>query len=51
MAIVVPGVSDEMVQFFQKLKRNNRREWFQPRKHLFDEHVKEPMLIRRERIA
>ena len=44
MAIVFPGFSVEMVQFFQKLKRNNRREWFQPRKHLFDKDVKEPML-------
>src|SRR5258708_25104050 len=33
-----------MVQFFQKLKRNNRREWFQPRKHLFERHAKDPML-------
>ena len=44
MATVFPGFSVEMVQFFQKLKRNNRREWFQPRKHLFDQHVKEQML-------
>lgn len=33
-----------MVRFFRSLKRNNRREWFQPRKHLFEQHVKEPML-------
>jgi uncharacterized protein (TIGR02453 family) len=33
-----------MVRFFRSLKRNNRREWFQPRKHLFDQHVKAPML-------
>ena len=33
-----------MVKFFRSLKRNNRREWFQPRKHLFDQHVKTPML-------
>jgi uncharacterized protein (TIGR02453 family) len=33
-----------MVQFFRSLKRNNRREWFQPRKHLFDQHIKAPML-------
>jgi uncharacterized protein (TIGR02453 family) len=33
-----------MNQFFRGLKRNNRREWFQPRKHLFEQHVKEPML-------
>ena len=33
-----------MIQFFRGLKRNNRREWFQPRKHLFEQHVKAPML-------
>ena len=38
------GFPEEMVKFFRSLKRNNRREWFQPRKHLFDQHVKEPML-------
>jgi uncharacterized protein (TIGR02453 family) len=38
------GFSPEMVKFFRSLKRNNRREWFQPRKHLFDQHVKAPML-------
>ncbi|MGB8540866.1 MAG: DUF2461 domain-containing protein [Candidatus Acidiferrales bacterium] len=38
------GFPPEMVRFFRSLKRNNRREWFQPRKHLFDQHVKAPML-------
>jgi uncharacterized protein (TIGR02453 family) len=38
------GFPPEMVKFFRSLKRNNRREWFQPRKHLFDQHVKAPML-------
>jgi uncharacterized protein (TIGR02453 family) len=33
-----------MVQFLRALKRNNRREWFQPRKHLYEQQVKEPML-------
>jgi uncharacterized protein (TIGR02453 family) len=33
-----------MIPFFRNLKRNNRREWFQPRKHLFEQHVKTPML-------
>src|SRR5690348_3321084 len=37
------GFPKEMVTFFRALKRNNRREWFQPRKHLFEEHVKKPM--------
>jgi len=44
---VPPGFSgfpEEMVKFFRALKRNNRREWFQPRKHLFEQHVKMPML-------
>ena len=39
-----PGFSPEMVQFFRALKRNNRRDWFQPRKPLYEQHVKEPML-------
>lgn len=38
------GFPPEMVRFFRGLKRNNRREWFQPRKHLFEQHVKAPML-------
>jgi uncharacterized protein (TIGR02453 family) len=33
-----------MVQFLRGLKRNNRRDWFQPRKHLYEQHVKAPML-------
>ena len=31
-------------KFLRSLKRNNRREWFQPRKHLYEQHVKAPML-------
>jgi uncharacterized protein (TIGR02453 family) len=38
------GFPNEMVTFFRGLTRNNRREWFQPRKHLFEEHVKKPMI-------
>ena len=44
MAASFPGFPKEMVTFFRSLRRNNRREWFQPRKHLYEEHVKEPML-------
>jgi uncharacterized protein (TIGR02453 family) len=39
-----PGFPAEMVKFMRALKRNNRREWFQPRKHLYEQHVKAPML-------
>lgn len=38
------GFPPEMVKFFRSLGRNNRREWFQPRKPLFEQHVKAPML-------
>jgi uncharacterized protein (TIGR02453 family) len=37
------GFPSEMVTFFRSLKRNNRREWFQPRKDLFETHVRRPM--------
>jgi uncharacterized protein (TIGR02453 family) len=37
------GFPKEMTTFFRGLKRNNRREWFQPRKETFDLHVKGPM--------
>jgi uncharacterized protein (TIGR02453 family) len=39
-----PGFPAEALKFLRGLKRNNRREWFQPRKHLFELHVKGPML-------
>ena len=38
-----PGFPAEAMTFFRGLKRNNRREWFQPRKQIFDEKVKAPM--------
>jgi uncharacterized protein (TIGR02453 family) len=31
------------MQFFRSLARNNRREWFQPRKHIYEEQLKAPM--------
>lgn len=44
MSVPFPGFPAEMNQFFRALKRNNRREWFQQRKHLYERHAKEPML-------
>jgi len=38
-----PGFPPEGLQFFRSLARNNRREWFQPRKHIYDDRVKAPM--------
>jgi len=38
-----PGFPPEALQFFRGLARRNNREWFLPRKPLFEERVKEPM--------
>jgi uncharacterized protein (TIGR02453 family) len=39
-----PGFPKEGIRFLSALKKNNRREWFQPRKQVYDEQVKAPML-------
>ncbi len=38
-----PGFPGEAIDFLRGLARNNRREWFQPRKQVFEEQVKQPM--------
>jgi uncharacterized protein (TIGR02453 family) len=38
-----PGFPAEGIEFFAKLMRNNRREWFQPRKETFETQLKQPM--------
>ena len=38
-----PGFPPETQQFFKGLARHNNRDWFQPRKLLFEEKVKQPM--------
>jgi len=43
MASRFPGFSTQAMQFFRGLARNNNRDWFLPRKPLFDAHVKAPM--------
>src|SRR5262245_36934148 len=44
MAAGFPGFPKEMVTFFRGLEKNNTREWFQPRKAVYEEQVKAPML-------
>jgi len=39
-----PGFPQEAITFYKGLTRNNTREWFQPRKHIYDERVKAPMV-------
>jgi len=38
-----PGFPPEALQFFRGLVRHNNRDWFQPRKPVFEEQVKRPM--------
>ena len=38
-----PGFPPEALRFFRGLARNNNRDWFLPRKPLFEGKVKEPM--------
>jgi uncharacterized protein (TIGR02453 family) len=38
-----PGFSPEALSFLRALKRNNRREWFQPRKEKYEALIKGPM--------
>lgn len=44
MPTAFPGFSKEAMQFFRGIARNNNREWFLPRKPVFEEHVKAPMV-------
>jgi len=39
-----PGFPPEALTFLRSLKRNNRREWFQPRKEIFETKVKAPII-------
>jgi len=39
-----PGFPAEGLTFLRALAKNNRREWFQPRKSIYEEQVKAPML-------
>ena len=38
-----PGFSPEAITFLRGLERNNKREWFQPRKSIYEDHVKKPL--------
>lgn len=39
-----PGYSAAALDFMRKLKRNNRRSWFQPRKEVYEREIKAPTL-------
>lgn len=44
MKTTFPGFSTDALSFLRNLKRNNRRDWFQPRKPLYETLIKAPML-------
>src|SRR5215472_3445843 len=44
MKTIFPGFSPDALAFLRALKRNNRREWFQPRKVKYETLIKAPML-------
>ncbi|MGH9785618.1 MAG: DUF2461 domain-containing protein, partial [Terriglobia bacterium] len=39
-----PGFPEEGMTFLRALKKNNRRDWFQPRKAVYEDKVRAPML-------
>jgi len=51
MPAPAPRFSADTLTFLKGLKRNNRREWFNARKHLYEAHVREPMTAIVERLA
>ena len=39
-----PGFPKEGIAFLRSLAKNNDREWFQPRKAIYEEKVRQPMI-------
>ena len=46
-----PRFTDKTLSFLRSLKRNNKREWFQPRKEQFEREVRAPMVAVVEQLA
>jgi len=44
MTAKFPGFSPDAIKFLRNLAKNNRREWFQPRKQQYEELIKAPMV-------
>jgi uncharacterized protein (TIGR02453 family) len=49
-SVALPYFQAEALKFLSSLKRNNRREWFEPRKPEFEQQLRQPMLAVIERI-
>jgi len=48
---VTSPFTTKTLSFLRALKRNNRREWFQPRKDEYETHVRAPMVALLEQLA
>jgi uncharacterized protein (TIGR02453 family) len=48
---VTSPFTTKTLSFLRALKRNNRREWFQPRKDEYETHVRAPMVSLLERLS
>ena len=46
-----PYFSEEALKFLRGLKRNNKRDWFEPRREIYERELKLPMLALIERIT
>src|SRR5918995_2505407 len=46
-----PRFTAKTLAFLRALKRNNKREWFTPRKAEYEQHVREPMVAVIEQLA
>lgn len=44
MTAKFPGFSPDALKFLRNLTKNNKREWFQPRKQQYEELIKAPMV-------
>ena len=47
----VPYFSRQAIDFLRQLKRNNRREWFEARREIYERELKAPMLALIEKIT
>jgi uncharacterized protein (TIGR02453 family) len=48
---VVPYFNQKALDFLRQLKRNNRREWFEARREIYERELKAPMLALIEKIT
>lgn len=50
-SVAPPYFTPEALEFLRKLKRNNRREWFEAHRDVYERELKQPMLALIERVT